>query len=71
MMTSVLSCVQVLNKVITVYAALCSEVKKLKHEVWAALLWHYFGLSVSLLQFILVHLKALFVPRTMRPPHMK
>lgn len=26
-------CVQVLNKVITVYAALCSEVKKLKYEV--------------------------------------
>lgn len=24
---------QVLNKVITVYAALCSEVKKLKYEV--------------------------------------
>lgn len=28
-----LCCVQVLNKVITVYAALCSEVKKLKYEV--------------------------------------
>lgn len=26
-------CIQVLNKVITVYAALCSEVKKLKYEV--------------------------------------
>lgn len=26
-------CVQVLNKVITVYAALCGEVKKLKYEV--------------------------------------
>lgn len=32
-MTFILCCVQVLNKVITVYAALCSEVKKLKHEV--------------------------------------
>jgi len=28
-----LSLHQVLNKVITVYAALCSEVKKLKYEV--------------------------------------
>lgn len=27
------SIIQVLNKVITVYAALCSEVKKLKYEV--------------------------------------
>lgn len=28
-----MSAEQVLNKVITVYAALCSEVKKLKYEV--------------------------------------
>lgn len=32
-MIIILCRVQVLNKVITVYAALCSEVKKLKYEV--------------------------------------
>lgn len=34
---------QVLNKVITVYAALCSEVKKLKYEVMTVqtVLLHY------------------------------
>lgn len=33
MITISMLAVQVLNKVITVYAALCSEVKKLKYEV--------------------------------------